>query len=121
MPVDMERIATVTGKMLNYRLYVVFSHGKGLDMKPHLLEHLDYMVSIEKAGKLFASGPMGEQGSGNGMTILRVADEAEAREIASNDPFIRNNLREFTIEPWTIMEGSVNISVQFSDGSMRVS
>jgi uncharacterized protein YciI len=120
MPDKNDRTAELIGKMLNLKLYVVFNKPKGGDIRPHLAEHLDYMIGLEKAGKLFASGPMGVPGSGYGMTILRVADEDEARAIASKDPFHVAGLREFTIESWTVMEGALSVTLNFSDGTMKV-
>jgi uncharacterized protein YciI len=115
------KIAELTKGMLRLRLFVVFSHGKGLDLKPYLAEHLEYMIGLERQGKVFASGPFGDGRNGDGMTILRAADEAEAREIASRDPFVVNGIRTFTIKPWTVMEGSLTVTVTFSDQGARIS
>jgi len=115
------KIAELTKGMLRLRLFVVFSYGKGLDLKPCLAEHLDYMISLERRGKLFASGPFGDGAKGDGMTILRATDEAEARDIASRDPFVVNGIRTFTIQPWTVMEGSLSLTVNFSDQTAHIS
>jgi uncharacterized protein len=115
------KIAELTKGMLRLRLFVVFSHGKGLDLKPCLAQHLDYMIGLERQGKLFASGPFGDGTRGDGMTILRAACEAEARDIASRDPFVVNGLRTFTVQPWTVMEGSLSLTVTFSDQRASIS
>jgi uncharacterized protein YciI len=107
-------------KMLNYQLFVIFWHGKGRDLMPHLGEHLDYLIVLERDGKVFASGPLGPRERGDGMTIVRAKDEAEARQMAMGDPFVVRGIREFTIEPWVIMEGSINIQVSYSDVSVSV-
>ena len=120
MSSEPDRAAGLIAKMLNLKLFVVFNKPKGGDIRPHLADHLDYMIALEKTGKLFASGPMGVPGSGFGMTVLRAADEEEARAIASKDPFFLAGLREFTIESWTVMEGGLNVTLNFSDGSMKV-
>jgi uncharacterized protein YciI len=116
-----QKIAELTKGMLRLPLFVVFSYGKGLDLKPYLAEHLDYMIGLERQGKLFASGPFGDGTKGDGMTILRAADEAEARDIASRDPFVVNGIRTFTIQKWTVMEGSLSLTVTFSDQGARIS
>jgi uncharacterized protein YciI len=121
MPAAAQKVAELTKGMLRLRLFVVFSHGKGLDLKPYLVEHLEYMISLERQGKLFASGPFGDGAKGDGMTILRAASEAEAQEIASRDPFVVNGIRTFTITPWTVMEGSLSVTVTFSDQGARIS
>ncbi len=115
------KIAELTKGMLKLKLFVIFSQGKGLDVKPYLAEHLQYMIDIERQGKLFASGPLGDPTKADGMTIVRAASEAEAREIAMRDPFVVNGIRTFTLKPWTIMEGSLSVTVNFSDQTARIS
>src|SRR5438445_2781955 len=105
------KIAALTKGMLRLKLFVIFSYGKGLDLKPYLADHLAYMIELERRGQLFASGPFGDGTRGDGMTIVRAASEAEAREMALADPFVVNGIRTFTIQPWTVMEGSLSVAV----------
>lgn len=122
MPTATERkIAELTKGMLRLKLFVIFSYGKGLDLKPYLAEHLSYMIELERQGKLFASGPFGDGSKGDGMTIVRAASEDEARAIALRDPFVENGIRTFTIQSWTLMEGSLSVTVNFSDRSAKIS
>lgn len=114
------KIAELTKGMLRLRLFVMFSFGKGLDLKPYLAEHLAYMIELERQGKLFASGPFGDGTKGDGMTIIRAANADEAREVALRDPFVVNGIRTFKIEPWTLMEGSLSVTVNFSDRSATI-
>jgi uncharacterized protein YciI len=111
------KIAELTKGMLRLRLFVIFSFGKGLDLKPYLADHLAYMIELERQGQLFASGPFGDGTKGDGMTIIRAADAEEARAVALRDPFVVNGIRTFKIEAWTVMEGSVSVTVNFSDRS----
>ena len=86
-----ERIAELTQKMLRRKLYAIF--GKTVvppeQLMPLLPAHLEYLISLEKRGLLFASGPLTEVGAGplggGGLTVLRVANATEAREIAEAD------------------------------------
>ena len=55
------------------------------------------------------------------MTIVRAADQEEARAIALRDPFVVNGIRTFKMEAWTVMEGSLNVTVNFSDRSAKIS
>jgi hypothetical protein len=55
------------------------------------------------------------------MTIVRAANEEEARAVALRDPFVTNGIRTFRIEPWTVIEGSLSVTVNFSDRSARIS
>ena len=114
------KIAELTKGMLRLRLFVIFSFGKGLDLKPYLADHLDYMIELERQGKLFASGPFGDGTKGDGMTIIRAANADEAREVALRDPFVVNGIRTFKIEAWTMMEGSLSVTVNFSDRSATI-
>jgi uncharacterized protein YciI len=114
------KIAELTKGMLRLKLFVMFSFGKGLDLKPYLADHLAYMIELERQGKLFASGPFGDGTKGDGMTIIRAADAEEARAMALRDPFVVNGIRTFRIEPWTVMEGSLSVTVNFSDRSATI-
>jgi uncharacterized protein YciI len=120
-----ERIRELTQRMLRKKLYVVFSKASVSPdrLTPHLPDHLEYMIALEREGMLFASGPLTDEGKephGDGMTILRTANLAEARAIAERDPFYVNGLRAFEIKEWTLMEGSLQVRVNFSDQSVEV-
>jgi uncharacterized protein YciI len=124
MGVD-ERISELTRKMLRRKLYVILSQPSPFPdkLKPLLPAHLEYMIGLEKRGLLFASGPLSDgEGppSGAGLTILRVANAREARELAEADPFVTNGLRTFELKEWTIMEGTLGLRVNLSDQSIEV-
>ena len=113
-------IQALTKNMLRRKLYVVLSRGKGADLRPHLAEHLRWMIALEKQGKVFASGPFDVGTSGDGMTILRADSADEARAIAERDPFVVNGIRTYEIREWTLMEGSFGITVNYSDRSIDI-
>jgi uncharacterized protein YciI len=115
------KIAELTKGMLKLKLFVIFSQGKGLDVTPYLAEHLQYMIALEREGKLFASGPLGDPSKADGMTIVRAANEEEARHMALKDPFVVHGIRTFRIVPWTVMEGSLSVTVNFSDQTATIS
>jgi uncharacterized protein YciI len=114
------KIADMLKGMLRLKLFVIFSQGKGLDVTPYLADHLQYMIELERAGKLFASGPLGDPSKADGMTIVRAADEDEVRRIAAKDPFVIHGIRTFKIVPWTVMEGSLSVTVNFSDQTAKI-
>lgn len=120
-----ERIAELTKGMLRKRLYAVISKGSG---RPELIssllpEHLQYMIGLEKAGILFASGPLGAGDGaviGDGLTILNVETLDHARTLASIDPFVRAGARTFSVREWTLMEGRMQVTLSFSDKSLAL-
>ncbi len=109
-----DRTRQLMSRMWGRKLWVVMSRGNGRNIIPHLAEHLDYLIALEAEGKIFASGPMNVPGSGDGMTILRVETEEEARIIANADPLVTKLGRTFTLHPWTVNEGQMTVTVSFS-------
>jgi hypothetical protein len=120
-----DRIAELTKGMLRKRLFAVISKGSS---RPELIasllpEHLQYMVGLERAGILFASGPLGAGDGaavGDGLTILNVDTLEHARTLAGIDPFVRSGARSFTVREWTLMEGRMQVTLSFSDKSMAL-
>ena len=120
-----DRIRELTQQMLRKTLYVVLSKGNASaeQIGALLPQHLEYMIGLERKGVLFASGPFSVapgQPVGDGLTILRAASADEAREIASADPFVANKLRTFEVREWTLMEGSIGVTLKFSDRSSEL-
>jgi len=120
-----DRIAALTQKMLRKKLFVVLTKPKaGPEKIAEVLPlHLEYMIGLERQGLLFASGPLTEEGAeprGDGLTILRAKNAAEARRLAEADPFSTHGLRTFEVREWTVMEGSLGLKVNLSDQSIEV-
>ena len=120
-----ELIKRLTQRMLRKKLYVILSRGGATaeQLGAVLPKHLEYMIGLEKAGVLFASGPLATapgQPAGDGLTVLRAAGLDEAREIASADPFVINKLRTFEVREWTVMEGSIGVTVNLSDQTVQI-
>jgi uncharacterized protein len=121
MPPEFDaRTKQLISRMWGRKLWVVMSKGNGRDIVPHLAEHLDYLIALEAEGKIFASGPMNVPGSGDGMTILKVETEEEARAIASADPLVTQVGRTFTLHPWTVNEGQMTVTVSLSQMALRL-
>ncbi|WP_456277743.1 YciI family protein [Bacillus sp. AK128] len=71
--------------------------------KPELNEqfrgqHLDYLTSLDEAGKIFARGPFVD-GSG-GMVIYIAGSLAEAKELAEKDPYVIEGVRRLELHEW---------------------
>jgi uncharacterized protein YciI len=116
-----ERVEKLTSPMWRKKFFVILWDGHDANLKPHLIAHLEYMISLESAGKLFASGPLDFGKTSDGLTIVRAETFDEARKIALNDPFVVNGVRSFRIREWTVMEGSFGLAVNFSDRSINIS
>ena len=102
------------------QLYVVFTtpvNGIGPVLQ-NIKEHLDFQVSLEKRGIMFAAGPHWTEDEqsweGDGMVVIRAASLAEAREIAASDPMHKSGARKFTVRPWFVNEGTLTVKLDFS-------
>jgi uncharacterized protein YciI len=120
-----ERIRQLTKGMLRKKLYVILSKGGATpeQLGAVLPEHLEYMIGLEKQGVLFASGPLTAgpgKPAGDGLTVLRVDNEDDARRIASADPFVVRKIRTFEVREWTVMEGSFGVRLNFSDQTLEI-
>ena len=60
--------------------------------------HLKYVEEFYKKGKVFAAGRFLD--NSGGMIIVNVDSREEAEEMAKNDPYIQNKVRDYTIKPW---------------------
>lgn len=116
-----DKAQALAARMLKLPLYAIFwEKTAGSDLNPLLADHLEYLMTVESQGRLFASGPMGSREKGAGLTVVRAPDEAAAREIADADPLFKAGLRTYTVQSWTVMEGTITIKVNFSTGTAVV-
>lgn len=88
------------------------------EVAPYVAAHLEYMVKLEREGRLWASGPFLVPGVivGGGLTILRAATEEEARRLMDDEPLIRLGLRSYDLHLWEVREGRITIEVDTSTG-----
>ncbi len=85
-------------------------------LRATLPAHLDHQVALEKEGVLFAAGPLdAEDGSRRGLIVIRANSFEDARRIADTDPFHAQGLRTYTVEQWTVNEGSYTVRLTYSD------
>jgi uncharacterized protein YciI len=115
-----------TSDMLQKDLYVIFT--KAVAPREKIMEllpkHLERQVELEKQGILFAAGPMepeDETKPRTGMIIVRADSFKHANEIAMGDPFHAQGLREFEIWNWSMNEGSINVTINYSDQTAQIS
>ena len=82
-----------------------------------LPDHLEYQVSLEERGIMFAAGPLFDRDDAPpraGLVIIRANSFAEADEIAKADPMHARGLRTYTLDKWQINEGGFTLKVQFA-------
>ena len=119
-------ILKAASAMLRKQMYVVFTTPvNGIEpILANIEAHLAFQVDLEKRGIMFGAGPMwtdDEQSwEGDGMVIIRAASLAEAKEIAASDPMHKSGARTFRVRPWLLNEGSVTLTINYSDQSARV-
>ena len=125
----------------NWREFVEYARGRGVlalelfvvhsrpvmnaeQIEETLGEHLDYQKKLEVEGHLFGAGPLAdEQGavwSMEGMIILRAENLDEARRLAENDPMHLTGKKEFTIRPWLLNEGRIQVEINLSNKSAEL-
>lgn len=112
-------------KMLRKQLWVVITRAVAPreELDKVLEAHLQHQIRIEKEGILFGAGPLSNpDGSptGTGMIIIRADSEAEARRIADQDPFHAKGLRDYTLQRWSLNEGRITVSIDYSDQTYRL-
>ena len=117
-------LAALRDKMLRKRLWVVITKAVAPreELDKVLEAHLMHQIRLEKEGIMFGAGPLSNaDGSptGTGMIIIRAESEAEARRIADQDPFHAKGLRTYTLQQWSLNEGRVTITIDYSDQTYR--
>ena len=119
-------VLNVSSEMLNKDLYVVFTKPTNgmITVMENLEDHLKFQVSLEKQGIMFGAGPFWEDNeidwNGEGMVIIRANSIDHAKEIASNNPKHKSGARSFTIRPWLLNEGNIEISLDYSTGKFKL-
>ena len=123
--VTKQDVLKASSEMLNKDLYVVFTKPKN-GMKAvmeNLEEHLKFQVSLEKNGVMFGAGPFWEDNeidwNGEGMVIIRANSLDHAKQIAASDPMHQSGARNFTVRPWLLNEGNIQVSLDYSTGKFK--
>src|SRR5271168_5216740 len=72
------------------------------DEKALMQQHVVYTQEKFAAGKVLIFGPVMARTGAFGMAVFAVADEAELREIAENDPSVLAGLNKFEWHPMRV-------------------
>ena len=123
--VTKQDVLNASSEMLNKYLYVFFTkpeNGMKAVME-NLEEHLKFQVSLEKNGVMFGAGPFWEDNeidwNGEGMVIIRANSLDHAKQIAASDPMHQSGARNFTVRPWLLNEGNIQVSLDYSTGKFK--
>jgi len=123
--VTKQDVLNASSEMLNKDLYLVFTkpeNGMKAVME-NLEEHLKFQVSLEKNGVMFGAGPFWEDNeidwNGEGMVIIRANSLDHAKQIAASDPMHQSGARNFTVRPWLLNEGNIQVSLDYSTGKFK--
>ena len=112
-------------KMLRKQLWVIMTRRVAPveQMQRHIKAHLEHQIRLEKQGIMYGAGPAtipGEAEASFGLIIIRAKDEAEARRIADSDPMHAEGVRQYELYQWSMNEGRVSITIDFSDQTYRL-
>ena len=115
----------LTSKFLGKEMYLVVTRpvrSPGIT-EELLAAHLANQIDLERRGIMFAAGPLYPRGSDKpeaGMFVLRAASFEEAAAIADEDPLHKAGVRTYTLQKWRVNEGSVTVTVNYSDQSAKI-
>jgi uncharacterized protein YciI len=111
-------------KMLKKQLWIVMS--KAVKPPEEVMKqrkvHLQYQIKLERDGILYGAGPATPPGDSKpafGLIVIRAKDEAGARKIADADPMHSSGARTYQLYEWSLNEGRINVSLNFSDQTFR--
>lgn len=126
MAVPVKDVMQASTRMLQKQLYAIFTKPTG-GIEPILAnmeEHLDFQVSLENEGILYAAGPMWSDDEksweGDGLVVVRAASREDAIAIAERDPMHVRGVRKFTVRPWMINEGTMTIRLDNSSQTFSI-
>ena len=120
-----QEVEALHERMLKKQLWVIITKrvAPPEEMKKHLKAHLEHQISLEKQGIMYGAGPAtvpGENEPAFGLIIIRASNSDEARRIADRDPMHAAGVRTYTLYQWSMNEGRLNITVDFSDRTYRL-
>jgi hypothetical protein len=111
-------------RMLKKQLWIVMSKAvkSPEEVRKQLKAHLDHQIGLEKNGIMYGAGPAtapGESKPAFGLIIIRAKDAAEARRIADADPMHASGARVYELYSWSLNEGRIDVTLNFSDQTFR--
>lgn len=113
--------ATILARSVRLKLFVVLRRTRDPErLKEMVSEHLNWMVSQERNGRVFLSGPIATRGAHlDGLTVVRGESLSEAEKLIQGDPLVAQGLVEVEIGEWTVNEGSIPLLLTLSDSTVN--
>lgn len=118
----------LTARLLRKRLFVMLRRPRRSERaQQHFGAHLQWVLAGEQRGEVFASGPFVAPGAtparpgspAGGLTILRAKSMEHAHEMARGDPYVVEEVVDFEIKEWLLMEGGFTLTVSFGRHDYR--
>jgi uncharacterized protein YciI len=118
------RLDELRARMLRKQLWVVMSRAAASpeEVAGHTRAHLEYQIKLERDGIMYGAGPAtrpGETQAAFGLIIIRAKDETAARAIADADPMHSSGARTYELYSWSLNEGRINVTLNFSDQTFK--
>jgi uncharacterized protein YciI len=87
--------------------YVVFLNGiPDRPLNPAIVElHGQHLAELDRKRQLVLAGPLVERRGG--LIVLRVANSAEAKAIAEDDPMVRGGYESYELATWPIAKTAI--------------
>lgn len=110
--------------LLHKELYIAVTEplgGPGL--AEHLEAHIHGQIEMERKHILFGAGPLQDEGKDKptrGMFIIRAKSFEDARKILDGDVFHKKGLRKYKLYRWSLNEGSINVTINYSDQTAKI-
>jgi len=124
MTADQSALEALLSKLLRKELYVVITEPLHTpEIAARLHEHLQGQIALEREGIMFGAGPLQDEDKDKptcGMWIVRAKSFAEAHAIVDRDIFHKSGLRTYKLYRWSMNEGSLTLTVNFSDQTVKI-
>ena len=97
---------------------VTMTHPDGDAWGLHVREHVNYLLSLIKQGRLLASGPLKDTKLRAGFLLIRAESREEVERVIANDPVAKQDLiRDLNINEWDPLFGSLK---EYSSASKKI-
>lgn len=110
--------------LLHKELYIAVTEPlSGPGLSEHLEEHIRGQIDMERRHVLFGAGPLQDEDKDRptrGMFIIRASSFEEARKILDGDVFHKKGLRKYKLYRWSLNEGSIRVTINYSDQTAKI-